>query len=113
MKVANKSVRMNNIHPRLTWALLNKVDFIMREVLGYEPVITSANDGDEHKRGSAHYRGMAADLRTWVSEQNSVQISTRTRDILANRIREAVGQDFDVIAEKDHIHIEYDPKQPT
>ena len=113
MKIASKSVRMNNIHPRLTWALFNKIDFIMREALGYEPVITSGNDGDSHKRNSAHYQGRAADLRTWIGAQNSKQVSPRTRGIIANRIREAVGDDFDVLSEKDHIHIEYDPKVPT
>lgn len=65
-------------------------------------VITSANDG-QHMDGSFHYRGQAIDLRTWG-------LSNQGRDELASNIRQALGPQFDVVAEKDHIHVEFDPK---
>ena len=50
--------------------------------------------------GSLHYQGKAFDLRTWhVIEE------------VAKQLRTYLGKDYDVIVEKDHIHVEYDPKQ--
>ena len=69
---------------------------------GYSLVVTSLEDGN-HMKGSFHYVGRAADLRT--------------RDIppdvckqLVRDIKASLGNDYDVVLEKDHIHLEYDPK---
>lgn len=67
---------------------------------GAELVITSANDG-KHRPDSLHYRGLALDLRTW-------QISGREQQV-ANELQQVLGDDFDVIAEANHIHVELDP----
>jgi hypothetical protein len=34
------------------------------------------------------------------------------RQKLAARIRECVGEDYDVIVEETHFHVEYQPKRP-
>ncbi|OQA91174.1 MAG: hypothetical protein BWY26_01123 [Elusimicrobia bacterium ADurb.Bin231] len=80
------------------------------------PVITSGNDG-EHGEGSLHYEDEAVDLRgNNVSDEEMQQ--------LADDLQEALGDDYDVIAEffpddpdteqdeslNDHIHVEYDPR---
>lgn len=65
-------------------------------------IITSLNDG-QHMAGSLHYEGKAADLRIWNLAPNDPKVVER-------RIAILVGPEFDVILEKDHIHIEYDPK---
>jgi hypothetical protein len=66
-----------------------------------EAVITSGVDG-KHSRGSIHYMGGAIDLRT----RNVKGREQIIRDDIADRL----GADFDVVLEKDHIHIEYQPK---
>ena len=69
---------------------------------GQELVVTSLNDS-KHSRESLHYAGAAADLRTrYFSNPESV----------AQQLREALGNnpDYDVVVEKDHIHLEHQPK---
>ena len=68
---------------------------------GQETVITSCMDG-KHKRASAHYTGRAVDLRIW---------DLITPKVCVQKISTALGEDFDVILEGNHIHLEFDPKQ--
>jgi len=71
--------------------------------LSYNFVITSANDG-KHMDGSKHPQGDAIDTRIWDVPNKDAQIK------LVAALAEALGPDFDVILESDHIHIERDPK---
>ena len=64
-------------------------------------VITSGLDG-KHSPNSLHYEGLAVDLRTRFFAPG---VSQRVADQLNEDL-----EDFDVIFEKDHIHMEYDPK---
>lgn len=69
---------------------------------GFELVITSGTDGS-HMPTSLHYKGMALDFRT-----NNVpppQVPLIHKDL-----RAALGPDYDVVLEGDHIHAEFDPK---
>lgn len=66
-------------------------------------VATSISDG-VHKPGSKHYEGMAVDIRIWG-------ISTIKLKKLVARIQAKLGQEYDVVLEATHIHIEYDPKE--
>jgi len=66
---------------------------------GIELVITSTYDGN-HSACSYHYANDAYDIR-WRPHYG--------KDIY-KEIKKALGDDFDVVLEKDHIHIEYDPK---
>jgi len=70
--------------------------------LGQELVVTSALDGT-HSAGSLHYYGRALDFRTRDFTDNEEKSA-------ANRLRREVGEDFDVVLEKSHIHCEYDRK---
>lgn len=65
-------------------------------------VITSVNDG-EHSPKSLHRFGYAFDCRIWV-------LTEAKRVMAAQRIAKALGDDFDVVLESDHLHIEYDPQ---
>lgn len=65
-------------------------------------VITSGTDG-KHMKGSKHYSGDALDLRR-------SNIPTKLLDTYLTRLRGRLGEDYDVVLEKDHIHVEYDPK---
>lgn len=74
------------------------------ELKGHECVVTSCIEG-RHRRGSLHYVGQAVDFRT-------AKIPARAVDDIVNLLRESLGSDYDVVSEKDHIHVEFQPKDP-
>lgn len=65
-------------------------------------VITSVKDG-QHMPGSLHFTGQAVDVRTR-------HLHTDSRALVAEAINRALGTQYDVVLESDHIHIEFDPK---
>lgn len=66
-------------------------------------VITSASDG-VHGPNSLHYKGKALDLRT-------NNIPRHALPALHADLKAALGPQFDVVLESDHIHVEWDPKE--
>mgnify|MGYP001568085421 CR=1 FL=1 len=72
------------------------------EKAGYPLVITALTDG-KHMEGSLHYKGQAADLRTR-------DIATPVLNLIVKNAKEALGKDYDVVLEGDHVHLEYDPR---
>ncbi len=69
---------------------------------GNELTITSALDGS-HSSDSLHKKGLAIDIR--------LPYKVEAKDkMVALVLGCALGDDYDVVREKDHIHIEYDPK---
>lgn len=64
--------------------------------------VTSGCDG-KHKKGSKHYEGNAVDIRTrgYTADQNVQFVAD---------LKAALGRDFDIVLESDHVHAEYDPK---
>ena len=77
---------------------LPKVQNVLDE-WGEEIIITSTYEGN-HGLHSLHYCNDAYDIR--LPKYNPVGVAANCRTTL--------GKDFDVELEKDHIHIEYDPK---
>lgn len=73
--------------------------------LGYICVVTSVSDG-EHMKGSLHYKGCAADFRI-------KQLSKNALARLPGLCRARLGDDFDVVLEQTHLHVEWDPKEET
>lgn len=65
----------------------------------YPMTVTSLTDGT-HKAGSLHYKGQAADLRTR-------DVAMPLLGVIVREIKEALGADYDVILEGDHLHMEY------
>lgn len=68
---------------------------------GYGLVITSLLDG-KHSANSLHYKGLAVDLRIRHLPQG-------TANVITHELSEALGSEYDVILEDDHIHVEFDP----
>jgi hypothetical protein len=86
-----------------------EIEAVLRDELGYDPVITSAVDGP-HSYGSAHHRGDAIDVRTWLEEEMPMQIAWARKERLAKRLQDKLGPAYDVVPERTHIHIEFHPK---
>lgn len=76
-------------------------------ITGLRAYITSILDG-RHMKGSLHYDGKAFDIRTWNKEMNG-QMTDKEKRVLARMVQDLLGDDFDVVVEKTHIHIEYQP----
>ena len=68
----------------------------------YSCVITSVTDG-KHSRTSLHNSGGAFDVRTRYLEDDEAKE-------IALEIADALTDEFDVVLEKDHLHIEFQPK---
>ena len=93
-------VRLTGIRPEILFAVMAAERAYNRD--GHELVVTSCVDS-KHSRGSLHYSGAAVDLRTRDVPGDVMQ------GIVAE-VREALGADFDVVLESDHLHLEYLPK---
>lgn len=70
--------------------------------LGHDCIITSGTDG-QHIPKSLHYKGKALDFRTF-------HVPVTQREKIRKSVKQRLGADYDVILEKDHLHIELDPK---
>jgi|APSaa5957512535_1039671.scaffolds.fasta_scaffold10843_6 hypothetical protein len=80
------------------WEVCERVTW---EVCDRDAVITSGRDG-VHSQTSLHYEGKALDLRTR-------DLDTDTVTKYAQALRQCLGDDYDIVIESDHIHVEYDP----
>jgi hypothetical protein len=91
-------VTVTGVRPEMVLAL--RVIETVYEDLGAELTVTSITDG-KHMDGSRHYEGRAADLR-------SFNVPASKLDFLIARMKEALGPEFDVVKEGDHVHVEHD-----
>ncbi len=69
---------------------------------GVDLTLTSGRDG-VHGVHTLHKHGHAVDLRIWNLPEGSPPRATE-------QIAKALGEQFDVVLESDHIHMEYDPR---
>lgn len=69
--------------------------------IGKPLVITSCTDG-KHMKNSKHYSGYAIDIRTY-------HLSAQEINNLKSWFECNHGVKYDMVVEKDHIHVEYDP----
>jgi len=92
------------------------IRFLRQEIVRYLPniegifhvrapgiplVITSGAEG-KHGENSKHYRNGAVDIRK--RQLNPAQLIK-----IKNDLKKLLGDDFDIVEESTHIHIEYDP----
>lgn len=99
MKIKS-GVKVNGMNTEILLATIIADDIYSKH--NQELVITEITGG-KHGRGSKHYIGNAVDIRTnyfTKSEAESV----------AKDLSEALSEQYDVVLEVDHIHIEFDPK---
>lgn len=71
------------------------------ERVGIDLILTCVTDS-KHSGTSLHYVGHAVDIGLPPADK---------RDVVIQRMRENLGDDFDVILEENHIHMEYQPKR--
>ena len=87
---------------------LNVIEEVYINIAGHESIITSTDEGT-HSPGSLHYAGQAVDIAL-PGAHNMYVRSTASVNVVVKKLKEMLGKDYDVVLEKDHIHVEYDPK---
>jgi hypothetical protein len=90
-------VRAAGIRPEIVLAI--QIAEGIWQAQGCELVVTSLTEG-HHSRTSLHYAGAAVDFRIWYLDA----------ELARRELADALGDDYDVILEKDHIHCEFQPK---
>lgn len=70
---------------------------------GFELVLTSINDS-AHADTSRHYQGMAVDFRTR-------EFSGEVGRTITEQLRQALGRQYLVLNESNHIHVSYKPRR--
>lgn len=66
--------------------------------------VSSGTEG-KHKRASSHYRGEAIDI-------SKLYIPSSAYAAIGVAMKQSLGDDFDVIEESTHWHIQFKPKVP-
>ena len=102
MLLLKPGVRVAGLRPEILIAVV-AAERVYAE-MGVDCVITACVDG-VHQAGSLHYCGLAVDLR-------SRDFRPGDADKAIARIKQCLGADYDVVLENDHIHVEFDQKQP-
>lgn len=97
-----QSVDLRGLAPQMVLAYYIASSIYERQ--GKTCWITSANDS-KHGPNSLHYKGKALDLRTRNLRPEQVHP-------IYTELKAALGPQFDVVLETDHIHVEFDPKEP-
>ena len=96
-----RGVKIAGIQAPMAMALVTIKSVYNR--FGYEVVVTSGLDG-RHSEKSLHYVGRALDIRT-----RDIRTDAEKQELRA-KIAEALTDEFDVVLEATHLHVEFDPK---
>jgi len=98
-----EGVDFTTLHPMIVYAWAHHLRLL--EPYGYPLVVTSLADG-EHMAQSKHYEVPCAayDSRIWAFKDRM-----EAREF-CQVLAETLGDDFDCLLKKTHLHVEYDPK---
>lgn len=95
-----KGVRVTGLSPEIVIAII-VVNDVYRKY-GRDCTITSGTEG-KHGYSSEHYKGDAVDFRTR-------DLFPDQKTAIAKEIAARLGDNYDVVLEETHLHVEFDPK---
>lgn len=99
-------VRSDGIQPEASHIIIVAHRVWLRHVKEKKLTVTSIVDG-VHSTNSLHYSGLAVDLRT--NDLPGGPLGDKAK-LATARLQDELGNEYQVILEKDHIHVEFDPK---
>jgi len=101
-------VKINGAHfyPEMT-RIMDALRITAPEMRDRAVWITSGADG-KHMATSLHYKNRAFDVRIWNIAGGNGKEEAAAWVI---RLKSTLGNNYDVVLESDHIHIEFDPKE--
>lgn len=101
MLILKQGVKLTGLSPQISVAIYTAER--IWELAGHDLTVTCISDG-KHKAGSLHYVGHAVDLRTHDLDADTIT------DVIGT-LRAALGREFDVVGERTHVHVEWQPKE--
>lgn len=99
-------VRMQGVRPELSLGITIAAFAFFYATGGKAMIITSIMEG-AHSVTSLHYAGQAFDVRT----TRDAHLTFEQAEAATGAMKDALGSDFDVILEDNHIHVEYQPRR--
>lgn len=102
IKTGIHGARAKGIQPEILLAIII-ADGVWKSLGTVELVITCLTDSHKHRPKSLHNKGQAVDLRT-------NNLAAGVAQNYAGVLRQSLGQDYDVVIEPSHLHLEFDPK---
>ncbi len=103
--IFKEGVKIQGVKPEILIAM-TIYDDVVRRLHNQEATITCVTDGKH--RGLPHYLGYAIDGRT--RDNNGTQWSSEEKRVVAASVRDRLTDEYDVVVESTHIHIEFDPR---
>lgn len=97
-----KGVSIANLTPQMLFG--NQIVESVFTTFGYNLRVTSGCEG-RHGRASLHFVGNALDYGLTNSDSDDLNIKSK--------LKHCLGEQYDVVLEKDHFHVEYQPKKGT
>lgn len=106
MLALKEGVSVSGLKPEILLALLAAES--VYQVYNLTVTITACKDG-KHMEGSKHYVGQAVDLRlpSWYG------LSVEADKTVHRLLQANLGNEYDVVLEGNHIHVEYDPPKTS
>ena len=104
-----KGVKLKGLTPEMLIAD-SVVERAYEEAGSAELIITSGVDG-VHGPDSLHYKGYALDYRRWSLQKHNAEgalLYDNAPEVSA-KIKSRLRDQFDVVLEKTHLHVEFDP----
>jgi hypothetical protein len=92
---------VRGLRPEMVLALVAADQVYGRQ--GVKDMVVTEGTGGKHGAGSLHYVGQAVDLRT-------SNVAAPFVGVIAVDLRAALGAEYDVVVESDHMHVEFQPK---
>jgi len=93
--------KVKGMQPEILLAVIIAND-LMERTFNRGLTLTSVTDSHKDKPSSLHNVGMAFDMRTW-------EMSGNEKAKFSSELRNLLGEEYDVVEEGNHIHIEFDP----
>lgn len=104
-----KNVSLKMLAPQIVLALLI-ADDIFKKVTGEEVRVTCLFGGKHSAIASLHYIAHAVDLGLGTKGFDNYVDSKYHRELVAE-LGKALCDEFDVVYERNHIHVEWQPKR--
>lgn len=108
-------VRVLGLRTEMAFALL-AAEAVWKSISNSEAYVTSVIDGN-HMAGSRHYSGEAIDFRIWNlvpnfdGDFNNKELRSKAEQA-ATELRRRLTEDYQVVVERTHIHVQFSPRRP-
>ena len=97
-------------HPAMLYAH-QVVDNVFRAYTGSEATLTGAQE-DAHSDGSKHF-GTSDDFRCRAGDYADDPVKPEQRPEIEAELQRRLGANFDIVWERYHLHVEFDPEPYT